>query len=189
MLKQSISVTRVNDTVSRERGQVSDRLKEVHNLISRRAFEIYEASGRSCGHELDHWFQAESELLQATPVQIRDSDGALIVRAEVPGFKAHEIEVMVEPRRLTVVGMRGRNDKHKPDKLIPSQAGTSRILRVIGFPQLVDTEAVTANLKDGVLKLTLPKAAVGSEPAAKSRAAWPAVGRTDATNMPEVVGS
>jgi HSP20 family protein len=171
MLRQSISVTPVNETVSQGLGQVSDRIREVHDLISTRAFEIFEANGRSFGHELDHWFRAESELLQTTPIEIQESDGALTVRAEVPGFKAHEIEVMVEPRRLTVFGKRESKDKPKADQLIHSERSTVRILRVVEFPRQVDTERVNASLKDGILELTLPKAAVGSVAEVESHAA------------------
>jgi len=171
MLKQSISVTPVNETASQGLGQVSDRIREVHDLISRRAFEIFETNGRSFGHELDHWFRAESELLQTTPIEIWDSDGALTVRAEVPGFKAHEIEVIVEPRRLTVVGNRESKDKPKVDQLLHAERCTDRILRVIEFPRQVDTERATANLKDGVLELTLPKAVVGNVADVESQAA------------------
>jgi HSP20 family protein len=171
MLKQSISVKQVNDVASQDMGQISDRIKEVRDSISHRAYEIFEASGRSFGHELDDWLGAESELLQTTPIEIQDSDGALTVRTEVPGFKAHEIEVMVEPSLLTVIGKRESKDKGKADKRSHSGQGTVRILRLIEFPRQVDTKGVTANLKDGVLELTLPKAAVESVAAAESHAA------------------
>lgn len=171
MLKQPISVIRVNSTASQGLEQVSDRIREVHDLISRRAFEIFVANGGSFGHELDHWLRAESELLQTAPMEIQHSDGVLTVRAEVPGFKAHEIEVVVEPLRLTVVGKCESKEKRKPGKLIHSERGTVRILRVIEFPRQVDTKRVTANLKDGVLELTLPKAVVGSIAEVGSQAA------------------
>lgn len=171
MLKQSISVIRVNETASQGLEQVSDRMREVHELISRRAYEIFEASGGSFGHELDHWLHAESELLQPMAIEIQDSDGALTLRAEVPGFKAHEIDVMVEPRRLTLVGKRESKDKRKEDKLTHPERGTVRILRIIDLPWEVDTEKVTGNLKDGVWELTLPKAVVGSIAEIESQAA------------------
>ena len=161
MPKQSIPVVPVYDAASGDLGQVSDRLREIRGSISRRAFEIFEADGGSCGHELDHWFRAESEILQTTPIEIQDFDGTLIVRAEVPGFKAHEIEVMVEPWRLIVVGKRESKDKRKSDKVSHSEQGT-RILRIIDFFRKVDIQGVTATLKNGVLELTLPKAVVGN---------------------------
>lgn len=171
MPKLPISVIAVNANVSRDLGQVSGLLREVHDMISGRAYEIFEAGGRTFGNELDHWFRAESEILQAIPVAIHDSEAAFTVRAEVPGFKAHEIEVMVEPWRLTIVGKRENNDKPEAGKPIHSGQDTVWILRVIEFPGQVDTEGVAARLKDSALEMTLRKAVAGSEAKVKSNAA------------------
>ena len=171
MQKQPISVIAVNGNESRELGQVSGRLREVQGMISGRAYEIFEAGGRSLGHELDHWFRAESEILQATSVAIHESEAAFTVRAEAPGFKTDEIEVMVEPWRVTVVGKREKKYKPAAGKPIHSGQDTVWILRVIEFPEQVDTEGVAARLKDNALELTLRKAVVGSAAKVQSNAA------------------
>lgn len=171
MQKQPISVIAVNGNECRELGQVSGRLREVQGKISGRAYEIFEAGGRSFGHELDHWFRAESEILQATPVAFHDSEAAFTVRAEVPGFKADEIEVMVEPWRLTIVGNRENKSKPEAGKTVHSGQDTVWILRVIEFPGQVDTGGVTARLKDSALEMTLPKAVAERAAKVKSNAA------------------
>ncbi len=76
-----------------------DRRRETYDSIARRAFEIFESSGQTFGHDLADWFRAESELLHPVHLDIAESGNALTVRAEVPGFSAKEIEVSVEPRR------------------------------------------------------------------------------------------
>ena len=50
-----------------ERGQISAASSERDSALSNdeiaaRAYEIYERDGRSDGHAMDHWLQAESEL-------------------------------------------------------------------------------------------------------------------------------
>ena len=37
--------------------------EEVQRQIRRRAYELYEERGRTEGHELDDWLQAEAELI------------------------------------------------------------------------------------------------------------------------------
>lgn len=171
MSKQSISVMPFKEAVTQDLRRVSDRLREVFDSISRRAFEIFEAKGKSPGHEVEDWFRAESELLQPTPVEMKSSGGVVTVRAEVPGFKANEIEVTLDPCRLTIVGRRETQEERKTDKQTRSEQSTVQILRVIDFPRQVSTEGVTANLKDGVLELTLHEAVVGKIVQVKSQAA------------------
>ncbi len=44
--------------------QTTKSTGELQEQIRRRAYELYEQSGRDDGHELDHWLQAESEVTQ-----------------------------------------------------------------------------------------------------------------------------
>jgi hypothetical protein len=46
--------------------QAPDQIQE---CIRKRAYEIYEARGREDGHDLDHWFIAESEVTRNFPAQ------------------------------------------------------------------------------------------------------------------------
>jgi HSP20 family protein len=77
----------------------------------------------------------------------------------VPGFTAKELEVSVEPRRLTISGKRETKEERKERKLIYQERCWDQILRVIDLPVAVDADKVAATLKDGVLELKMPKAA------------------------------
>ncbi len=136
-----------------------ERMHEIYDSIARRSFEIFESNGRTFGHDLDDWFKAESEVLHPVHIDISESDNALAVRAEVPGFNAKEVEVSVEPRRLTITGKRETKEERKEGKTVYSERCADQILRVIDLPTEVDTSKVTATLKDGVLEFALPKAA------------------------------
>jgi HSP20 family protein len=59
------------------------RIGEIYNTLTHRAYELFEGRGRQDGHDLEDWFRAESELLNPVPVEISEADGQLIVRAEV----------------------------------------------------------------------------------------------------------
>ena len=136
-----------------------DRVQELSNSIARRAFEIFEGRGRALGHDLEDWFRAESEFLHPVHVDITESDEALSVRAEVPGFSAKELEVGVEPHRLTISGKREANEERKSKKTIYTEHCVNQVFRSIDLPVEVDSSKVTATLKDGVLELSMPKAA------------------------------
>jgi len=146
-------------------------VREIYDLIERRAFAIFESNGRLPGRELEDWLQAESELVHPIHLEIAESDSEMSMRAEVPGFNASEIEVSVEPRRLTIFGNREGKEQNQTGRLVYSDRCPDRMLRIVELPTEVDTERVTANLKDGVLELTLPKAVVGSVSEVESQAA------------------
>jgi HSP20 family protein len=138
---------------------VFDEIQQTYDSIARRAFEIFNDNGRWLGHELDDWFRAESELLHPVHLELAESDDSLTVRAEVPGFSTKELEINVEPRKLTISGKHEAQEESKKGKTIYSERCAKEILRVVDLPAEVDSSKVSATLKDGVLNIEMPKAA------------------------------
>ncbi len=136
-----------------------DRINKTSQAIAQRAYEIFEGSGRRFGHDLEDWFKAEMDLLHQVPVNIAESDENLEVKAEVPGFTEKEIQISVEPRRLTISGKREASKEEKKGKAVYSEFSSDQILRVVDLPANVDAEKVTATLKNGVVRLIMPKTA------------------------------
>lgn len=163
MQKQSVAITQP----AKESGPMKllpasdlfDRIQDFSNSIARRAFEIFEDRGRALGHDLEDWLRAESEFLHPVHVDIAETDEALTVRAEVPGFSAKELEVGVEPHRLTISGKRESSEERTSKKTIYTEQCSNQIFRAIDLPKEVDSSKVTATLQDGVLELSMPKAA------------------------------
>jgi len=140
------------------KSDLSDRIQDLFNLIARRAFEIFDGRGRADGHDLEDWFRAESELLHPVHLDVTESGDVLTVRAEVPGFTAKELEVGVEPYRLTITGKRETSEERTTKKTVYKEQCSNQIFRGIDVPAEFDTSKVTATLKDGVLELSMPKA-------------------------------
>ena len=89
--------------------------------ISQRAYEIFENNGHIFGHELDHWLQAEKELLHPVHLEMYERDETFHVKAEVPGYTEKELEVCVEPRRLVITGKHDAGKEEKKGKKIYSE--------------------------------------------------------------------
>jgi len=138
---------------------IFDRIEQVRDSIARRAFEIFEGKGRWPGRELDDWLRAESEFIHPMHLEITESDNHLNSRAEVPGFNAKELEINIEPRRLTITGKHEAKDETKKGKTLYSELCASEILRVVDLPAEVDTSDVGATLKDGILSIKMTKTA------------------------------
>jgi HSP20 family protein len=135
-----------------------DRFQQVFDSIEKRAFEIFHNNGRWFDHDLSDWLQAESEILHPLHLEIAETDDALTVRAEVPGFTAKELDIRVEGNRLTIAGKHESKEESTKGKTVYSERCANEILRSVYLPSDVDGTKVNATLKDGVLNLELPKA-------------------------------
>lgn len=157
---QSKPAVQSPQAVSVRKEEPSDLVAHVRDLYDRialRAFEIFDGSGRLQGRDLADWFQAEMEFLHPMHMEVSESSGALTVRAEVPGFKGSELQINVEPRRVTIAGKRETKAESKGEKAFYSETCSDQILRVFELPIAVDPEKVKATLEDGVLVLEMPK--------------------------------
>ena len=128
---------------------VRSRSEEFRDAVARRAYEIFERRGRVDGQHEEDWRQAESELLYPLAVTVTDAGECLTVAAAVPGFDACDVEVCVEPRRVTIAGQR------RPDATGPEHR--TRMLRAVELPEDVTTCDVIAAVEDGVVEVTLRK--------------------------------
>ncbi len=101
-----------------------ERLSELQEAIARRAYELFASNGFTDGRDLEHWLQAESEILQPAPLDVTETENGFRVRAEVPGFREGEIEVRAEPRRIYISGERKEEPEGKKGKTIYSERGS-----------------------------------------------------------------
>ena len=97
-------------------------------------------------------------------VDIVERDGAIVVRAEVPGMKAEDVEVSVQNNTLTLRGEKKEDFQEQGKTTYRTERRYGAFHREILLPSGVDAEKVKATYSDGVLTVTLPKVA-----AAKTR--------------------
>jgi HSP20 family protein len=137
-----------------------DRMNLILQDVARRAFEIFEGNGRVFGRDIENWCQAEREMLHPVSIELTETAAAFEIKAEVPGFSEKELEISVEPRRVVITGKRESAAEEKKGKVVCSEASAEQMLRVVELPAAIDTAKAAATLlKNGILTLTLPKAA------------------------------
>jgi len=93
-------------------------------------------------------------------VDVREETDRFVISADVPGVSPRDIEITMENGVLTIKGERKNETTSEGDN------GYRRVERVYGsfyrrfsLPDTADAENVTANGKDGVLEVTIPKKA------------------------------
>lgn len=144
-----------------EPSTLSERLNNLFEQVSHRAYEIFERNGRVFGNDLEDWFKAECEILSPLDLQIKEKKDSLTAEAKVPGFSAEELEISLEPWRLTISGKKETKKEQKNDTTTFKE-NSEELLGVIDLPSEIDSAKATATLKNGTLIITLPKVATAA---------------------------
>jgi HSP20 family molecular chaperone IbpA len=159
---------RINTT-----GLTSDA-RTMLDSIAGRAYKIFEEQGRKHGHDREHWLQAEAELFDRPFAEVEESPEGVIVLVEVSGFAPRELEVDLEPQRLTIIGKHDKVAETKDDGFALAERGRRELLKSLELPVAIDMRHATARLKQGILELHMKKALAAGD--GKSKAA--SAGRT-----------
>lgn len=135
-----------------------NRIQVLHDVIARRAYEIFEHRGSQDGRDLDDWLAAESELLHPCRHDLRESDEAIVLRAEMPGtFTVEQFQVSVEPRRVMISAEREVNATYVDKGGSHEKLASQQLLRVHDLPGDVDPSSSTATLDGHTLEVRMPK--------------------------------
>jgi len=134
------------------------KIQALNELVARRAFEIFEGNGSIDGRHLEDWQLAEAELFHSFHMELQETDEALELRAELPGFTEKDLEITVESQRLTLTGQREAASESHSGKILYRDTCASQIYRQIELPTPIQTDAVVATLRNGILDVWMPKA-------------------------------
>jgi HSP20 family protein len=92
-------------------------------------------------------------------VDIYDVGDRLILKAELPGFNQKNIAVSIEDGTLILKGERKLEENIKQDQYHRIERAYGSFSRAFALPEDVDTTKTSAEYKDGVLTIMLPKKA------------------------------
>jgi HSP20 family protein len=103
------------------------------------------------------WLREEMEPAFLPPLNVWEEGEILKVEVEIPGVKLEDVDVAFEKGELTIKGekkvaIQESVTLHRRERL----AGSFR--RTLTVPWEIKTDEVSAELKDGILTVTLPKA-------------------------------
>jgi len=111
---------------------------------------LHEQIGQFVGTDAPGW---------TPPVDLYETADAFILTAELPGLSRDQIDVRVEDGRIVIRGERAGTvpceQYHRVER------GHGRFSRAFVLPEPIEMEAVNADLRDGILTVTIPKAGGG----------------------------
>ncbi len=142
------------------------------NLIRRENREL----GRNRPRDVFGWdpFRMMDALLRWDPFQggegwlgagaafvpsfdVKDTKDAYLVKADLPGVQEKDVEVSLTGNVLTISGKREQEQRDEGEQFFSMERSYGSFSRSFALPEGADAEHVTADLKDGVLTLTVPK--------------------------------
>jgi HSP20 family protein len=101
--------------------------------------------------------QSSTELIPR--MDVSETDGEIEVRTDLPGFKPEEVNIEIHDNYLTISGSHSEEqkeeDKERRYHRIERRSGS--FSRSVALPCAVKQDAVDAELKEGVLRIRLPK--------------------------------
>jgi HSP20 family protein len=89
---------------------------------------------------------------------IYETETDLVLQADLPGFSAKDIDIVVENNVLTIRGERQFDAKVPPEGLHRMERSYGKFSRSFTLPASVDAQKIQASYKNGVLSVTLAKA-------------------------------
>jgi len=121
--------------------------------IQERMNQIFEdALARSRGRE-----EGLRSGMWTPAVDIYESNDSVVVKAELPGVEKDQISVEVKDGILSLRGERKFEKEVKEESYHRIERSYGSFQRSFSLPVSVDQEKVTAQFKNGVLEVTLPK--------------------------------
>jgi HSP20 family protein len=155
-VKGNIPVTTSGKDVAKSSGSVLNPIQDME-----RAFDkIFRSRFPSLLHwndapVVDTLFEFEGQRLPSLDVIDRDSE--VLVRAEIPGINKKDLNISLADNILTIKGQTNNESKEEKGDYYRHEISCSSFARSVTVPGSLDASKTVANLKDGILEVTLPK--------------------------------
>ena len=99
----------------------------------------------------------EADTGLPVPVDVYETENALVVRASLPGIKPEDVDISVTGNTLVIKGEYEDKEETERDNVYVQERRYGSFQRSIALPPNLDADKIEATAKDGVLKLEIPK--------------------------------
>jgi HSP20 family protein len=134
-------------------------------------FHELERLQREMNHLFESWAPVGLSMAMANGfaplAELNETDDAINLKLEIPGMEAKDLDIQVTGDTVIVKGERKTESKTEEDGVFHSEFRYGEFERTIALPGKVEAEAATAEYKDGILTLSLPKIEVAEKEAVK----------------------
>jgi HSP20 family protein len=137
---------------------VLDDIEVMQRRIAERAQKIFRERGGALGHAVEDWLTAERETIWRPAVEVRRTKDAFIVEAAVAGLDPKQFDVRVTPTELLLAADVHHSDREQDGEVVLCEFVNGPLFRSYMFPEPIDAARVSAEYRNGLLRITAPLA-------------------------------
>lgn len=112
---------------------------------------------RFFGNTLQRSVEESNLTTWAPAVDIHETEQELVVKADLPDIDPKNLDIRVENNLLTIRGERKFEKKATEDSYLRVERAYGTLSRSFSLANTVNSEAIRADYRDGVLTLIIPK--------------------------------
>jgi len=86
-----------------------------------------------------------------------ETQDAYVFKADVPGFREQDLDINITGNRLTLSGKREAEQIQQSDTCYCSERSHGSFTRAFTLPEGINADQIRAELKDGILNVSVPK--------------------------------
>ena len=105
----------------------------------------------------DNWEEDADDLMGQLAVDVFETEGELVIKARTAGVDRNDLDVSISDGILTISGTLSSGDETEVNNWHIQECYWGEFRRTLALPVAVKEEGVKAELKDGVLTITVEK--------------------------------
>jgi len=90
-------------------------------------------------------------------IDVYQNEENIVIESTIAGVNVDDLDIAITPESVTIKGKRERKERVKKDDYLYQECFWGKFSRSIILPQEIDPDKSSASLKDGILKIVLPK--------------------------------
>ena len=137
---------------------VFDQVETVRRRVAERAAEMFRERRSAIGDAIDDWLRAERETVWRPAIEVVRTEDAFVVAVAAAGVDPKQFDVRVTPTALLVAADVHHSDRDKAGGVLVCEFATGPLFRNYAFPEPVEPSRVTAEYRNGLLRVVAPLA-------------------------------
>lgn len=116
--------------------------------------KIFGETSQNPGQRDDWLSEYEGQLA----IDVYQNPQSVIIKAPIAGVKPEDLDVSITDTEVSIKGSRKEEEVIRKEDYLAQECYWGKFSRTITLPKGLDTTKAVASLKNGILKITIPKA-------------------------------
>ena len=144
---------------TRRAERLVDEVERLQKQITERAYEMFRRRGALIGAALDDWVAAERQTIWKPAIEVRQKDNAFVIEAAVAGVEPRALDIQVTPDTVLIKAETAHAHAENRGTVHVCEFEPGPLFRLVRLPATIDPDAVKAEYRNGLLRITAAIAA------------------------------